>query len=169
MNKFAVVWDWNGTIVNDAPLFVDIMNVFLKERSLDPINVRIYRECFEFPVINYYRRLGFDFNKESFESLGFRFIDMYKKKRFDAPLFTGVKDIIQKLFHAGCTQLVVSAQENSLLSSSVKYYGLSDFFCVCRGVDNIYAKGKVDLALSLKKEFLLKSLLTLSILMFFLV
>ena len=30
-----IIWDWNGTIVNDAPLFANTMNVLLKEiRSL---------------------------------------------------------------------------------------------------------------------------------------
>ena len=97
MNDCAVIWDWNGTIVDDAQLFVDIMNSFLKEQRLPLINVAVYRESFEFPIINYYRRLGFDFKKESFESLGSRFIDIYQQKCFNAPLFPGVFDIIKSL------------------------------------------------------------------------
>ena len=154
MRDFAVVWDWNGTIVDDAQLFVDIMNLFLKEQHLPLIDVDIYRESFEFPIINYYRRLGFDFKKESFESLGSRFIDIYQEKRFNAPLFPGIVDIIKTLNRAGVLQFVVSAQENSLLASSVEYYRLHYYFCDFRGVDNVFADGKVELAINLKNKYL---------------
>jgi len=154
MNDFAVVWDWNGTIVDDAQLFVDIMNPFLKEQHLPLIDVGAYRESFEFPIINYYRRLGFDFKKESFKSLGSRFIDIYQEKRFNAPLFSGIFNIIKKLNKAGVLQFVVSAQESSLLSSSVKHYGLHNFFCAFKGVNNFFADGKVELAINLKNDYL---------------
>ena len=39
MNNFVVVWDWNGTIVDDAQLFVDIMNLFLIEQHLPLIDI----------------------------------------------------------------------------------------------------------------------------------
>ena len=49
--NFIFVWDWNGTIVDDAQLFVDIMNLFLKEQRLPLIDVEVYRENFEFPIM----------------------------------------------------------------------------------------------------------------------
>ena len=33
-NNLSIIWDWNGTIVNDAFVFIKIMNGFLKERGL---------------------------------------------------------------------------------------------------------------------------------------
>ena len=62
-NKTVVIWDWNGTIVDDAFVFVKIMNFFLKEKKLPLINIAKYRDVFEFPLINYYSKLGFDFNE----------------------------------------------------------------------------------------------------------
>ena len=140
--------------MNDAPLFVDIMNSFLIEKKLSEINIALYREFFEFPIINYYRRLGFNFKEESFRSLGVRFIDTYKQRRFEAALFCGVGGLIKKLNQKGCLQFVVSAQENSLLRSAVEYYNLSHYFTFCSGVDNVFAEGKVCLANKLKNEFL---------------
>ena len=32
-----VIWDWNGTLVDDTWLFVDIMNGVLKDRNLQGI------------------------------------------------------------------------------------------------------------------------------------
>ena len=31
--KMIVVWDWNGTIVDDAFVFVNIMNSYLKKKQ----------------------------------------------------------------------------------------------------------------------------------------
>ena len=87
--KVAIFWDWNGTLVNDSFLFVDIMNSFLKEHSLPLISINDYRKFFEFPIKNYYLNLGFNFKKESFSSLGRRFIDEYKKRQFEAPYLMG--------------------------------------------------------------------------------
>ena len=64
-NKSAIIWDWNGTIVDDAQVFVDIMNVFLNEKKLKNISIKDYNNNFVFPVENYYTSLGFDFSKES--------------------------------------------------------------------------------------------------------
>ena len=56
--KVCIFWDWNGTLIDDAFIFVEIMNVFLKQRDLDIINIKKYRDCFEFPIANYYKKLG---------------------------------------------------------------------------------------------------------------
>ena len=72
-----IIWDWNGTLINDIWLVVEIMNKMLKKRSLSEIDLKKYREIFDFPVIDYYAKLGFDFSKESFEELTVEFIGEY--------------------------------------------------------------------------------------------
>ena len=73
-------------------------------------------------------------------------MDIYKQRRFDANLFCGIRNLIKKLNEGGCLQLVVSAQEDSLLQSAVEHYNLSHYFSFCSGVDNVFANGKVCLA-----------------------
>ena len=48
-----IVWDWNGTLVNDAWLFVELMNEELKQRNLSLIDIEKYKEHFTFPVKQY--------------------------------------------------------------------------------------------------------------------
>jgi len=72
-----VIWDWNGTLINDVCLVVEIMNKMLKKRNLPRIDSKIYREIFDFPVTKYYLTLGFDFSKELFEELTDEFISEY--------------------------------------------------------------------------------------------
>ena len=72
-----VIWDWNGTLVDDTWLFVDIMNGVLKDRNLPGITLDDYRNVFDFPVEDYYTKLGFDFSDEAFKTAGLDFIKIY--------------------------------------------------------------------------------------------
>ena len=92
-----IIWDWNGTLLNDAWLFVDIMNDVLINRNMNTITVEKYREIFSFPVKDYYKKLGFDLNKESFHKSGMEFIKAYKKRRYEADLYPRVNTILSKL------------------------------------------------------------------------
>ena len=38
--SLSLIWDWNGTIVDDAPVFIRIMNEFLEERGLPLIDAK---------------------------------------------------------------------------------------------------------------------------------
>ena len=87
MKKFKhIIWDWNGTLLNDAWVFVGVMNSLLKSRNLGQINLRDYRKYFGFPVIEYYKHLGFDFSKESFEDYGKDFIAIRPKNKSILPI-----------------------------------------------------------------------------------
>ena len=62
-----VIWDWNGTLLDDNWLCVEVMNTLLSSRNLPLLTLERYRDIFDFPVKNYYEKLGFNFKKESFE------------------------------------------------------------------------------------------------------
>ena len=73
-----IIWDWNGTLLNDTWLCVEGINNSLEKRSIDTITKEVYRRVFSFPVKDYYERLGFDFKKEPFEVAGDEFVDIEK-------------------------------------------------------------------------------------------
>ena len=68
-----IIWDWNGTLVNDLTLCVDLLNVSLKKRGLPLISENIYKQKFLFPIKKFYETVGFDFPKENFESTNKKF------------------------------------------------------------------------------------------------
>ena len=69
MNKYKhIIWDWNGTLINDVWLAVEIMNSILASRNIPLISHEKHKEMFDFPIKNYYQKLGIDFNKELFEN-----------------------------------------------------------------------------------------------------
>jgi len=67
-----IIWDWNGTILDDRWLTIAAMNSVLARRNMDEITEDQYLQVFTFPVIEYYRRLGFKFEKEPFSYFGDR-------------------------------------------------------------------------------------------------
>jgi len=138
-----VIWDWNGTLLNDARLCVATINAVLRQRGLPTITPRRYAERFIFPVRDYYRGLGFDFEKESFEIVGTEFIERYRRRCRSCRLQPHARRVLQALARAGLTQSVLSAHEQATLDQMVDHYGLRRFFVRCVGLDDHYARGKL--------------------------
>jgi len=153
-----IIWDWNGTLLNDAWLFVDIMNDVLINRNMNTITVEKYREIFSFPVKDYYKKLGFDLNKESFHKSGMEFIKAYKKRRYEADLYPRVNTILSKLLTIrDIHHSILSAQHQSLLNDLTKYYNICEYFIKINGLNDYYANSKVDKGIEWMKKIGLKS------------
>ncbi len=91
-----IIWDWNGTLVDDVEVAVTAVNTLLVENNLPAVTVEKYREHFGFPVRKYYERLGFDFGKITFEALCDRFVAEYNHHRaFHAKIFDGTFEVIE--------------------------------------------------------------------------
>ena len=54
-----IIWDWNGTLLDDRWLCVEGINQALVKRDLPPISEDRYRKIFTFPVKEYYKKLGY--------------------------------------------------------------------------------------------------------------
>ena len=66
-NYDLVIWDWNGTLLDDTELCYRIANEMRIERGMTPmLGIEEYREFFTFPVIDYYKRMGYTFDTEPF-------------------------------------------------------------------------------------------------------
>ena len=52
--KKVLIWDFNGTIIDDVDYCIEIENTMLRERNMDFISTyEQYRRDFCFPVIDY--------------------------------------------------------------------------------------------------------------------
>ncbi len=152
-----LIWDWNGTLIDDAWLFVEIMNEELRERNLAPINIKDYRQHFTFPVKKYYENLGFDFKKENFKKVGYNFIQKFKKRKFEASLFPKTIEILTLAQNLGIKQSIVSAQENTLLNETVKHYKIDSYFETISGIKHYYADNKIEIAKNIRKKINLQN------------
>lgn len=147
-----IIWDWNGTLLDDTWLCVEGINKSLEKRSLQTITKEIYRKVFSFPVEDYYERLGFDFKKEPFEVAGDEFVAYYAKCFHKVKLHKQVSSVLGAFEIAGFSQSILSAGKQEYLDQWVKVHGLSEYFMIIRGIDNQYARGKIELGISFIKE-----------------
>ena len=55
-----LIWDWNGTLLDDVAAAVGALNRMLVKRGARPITIEHYRRRFGFPVRPFYAELGVD-------------------------------------------------------------------------------------------------------------
>ena len=139
-----IIWDWNGTLLDDGWLFVDVMNSILRSRGMNTITLEKYREIFGFPVKDYYLKLGFDLEKEPFEESGLEFIKGYENRKYDAQLYPHVISLLKGLRERGISHSILSAQHQTLLDDLTQYYNIRHYFIEIIGLDNYYAYSKVE-------------------------
>jgi len=151
-NYKHVIWDWNGTLLNDVDFCCKIINRILVENDLPVLSLKKYREIFTFPVQNYYQAAGLDFTKTSFEIMGKDFIDEYESKKLSCSLFDNVIDVLSGIQKQGIGQSVLSAYLHDNLVSILEHYQLTKYFDNIIGLDNIYAGSKTHLGLSLVEQ-----------------
>jgi len=143
MRHRHVIWDWNGTLLDDAWLCVEILNGLMREAGLQPLTVEDYRADFSFPVIGFYERRGFNFRTHSFDDVSKRYITEYNRRRYECQLQRGAHDALARLRAAGIEQSVLSAYREDTLREAVTHYGLAEYFTRLSGLDNIRADGKL--------------------------
>lgn len=141
-----IIWDWNGTLLDDLDLCLKIINTMLAARNLPSISRESYLEVFDFPVSGYYQIIGFDFSKEPFESISNEFIKAYEKGRTDCSLMTGARETLSHAASLGISQSILSASKGSYLAKAVGEYEIEEYFNSVQGLDNHHAAGKLDLA-----------------------
>lgn len=139
-----IIWDWNGTLLNDTWLCVEVLNGLLAKRSRKPITEELYRQNFGFPVIHFYDYLGFDTDVDSFDRVSREFINDYEVRWLkECFLHSETSEILQKLSALGHTHSVLSAAKQEALEIGINHYGIREYFSGLVGTDNIYAEGKV--------------------------
>ncbi len=87
MKPSLVLWDWNGTLLDDVALCVDALNRLLRIYHYpQQYSLAQYREIFGFPIEDYYVRAGFDFSKNSYKELADDYMQDYLARAGACPL-----------------------------------------------------------------------------------
>ncbi len=145
LSKYChIIWDWNGTLLNDIAQCVDVLNVMLANRNMGEMSCDTYRGIFDFPVKNFYCQLGFDFNSISFDDIADEFLTEYRKCLPLCRLQKNAVEILTAIKNLGCTQSILSTYQQNLLTEAVEYFNLKDYFVKLIGLNDYYAASKID-------------------------
>lgn len=148
----AIIWDWNGTLLDDVDVCIRSMNEMLVKRSMRTLTREFYREVFTFPVIDYYKRIGWNLDTESWDALAFEFIDIYLNNMNHAPLHPEAPVILEYMARRKYRQYILSAMEQQALTDSISQKGIMEYFERVAGLGNHYAYSKSDIALALMEK-----------------
>lgn len=143
-NYQHIIWDWNGTLVDDLGLNVDIVNSMLAQRGMAPVTCDRYRELFTFPIQDCYAKIGFDFDRESWVELSLEFIRSYKSGWHQSKLHPDGRAILEYVRASGRTQSVLSANQQETLREYVATFDIVHLFDHLVGLDHFHATSKVD-------------------------
>lgn len=140
----SVIWDWNGTLLNDIDLCISSVNKLLKERTLPEIDTISYKEIFSFPVQDYYKTLGFDFEKEDFSVPAHQYIDFYYAGFDNCSLQKNAVKVLEYFRDKGFRQFVLSAMQHEMLEKTLELKGILHFFEGVAGLKDHYAVSKTE-------------------------
>jgi phosphoglycolate phosphatase len=145
----SVIWDWNGTLLDDVDISLSAVNQLLAGRNLETITRDRYLSVFTFPVQDYYEAIGFDFSVEPFEVTAHQFIEVYNHAVRSCGLHDGALPVLEYLRNYGLKQYILSAMEQYLLKETVKHNNISSFFEGLYGLGDKYAVSKIEVGISL--------------------
>lgn len=142
-----IVWDWNGTLFDDVDLCFSCINRLLVHHGLEELHtLDQYRNVFGFPIENYYKKVGFDFEKTPFSVLADEYMKDYQEKSYHCLLHKDALETISKANQYGFTQTVLSASKKEYLLKQMKTLHVDSLFDSIYGITDIFAKSKMDLA-----------------------
>ena len=140
-----IVWDWNGTLINDTSLCVDILNKILFLHDQPSISIEYYRNNFSFPVSAFYKIISLPSSGKKFDDVSLTFISEYRLKWKECNLQPGVLQILKLIKQLGLRQSILSAGNQSDVEVFLDHFKLESFFNQVFGTDNIKAEGKIEL------------------------
>ena len=147
----CIIWDWNGTLLDDVCASVNALNVLMAPRGLGPETVARYRDRFGFPVSDYYQEAGFDLAREDWERLARDYHDAYLAQP-DLRLFDDTRPVLNTLAACGIRQAILSSCEQSILERLLGEARLTACFSRICGSDNLHGLSKAERGRSLVRD-----------------
>jgi len=136
-----IVWDWNGTLLDDVQASVNAINRLLEARRLPLTDPERYRARFGFPVRDYYLALGFQLDREDWDLLARTYHDYFLADP-SIRVRPATRRVLQQCRAAGFGLSILSAAEQSILDRMLAQADLQSFFGFVHGVDNLYGHSK---------------------------
>jgi phosphoglycolate phosphatase len=144
MKKGYILWDWNGTLLDDTDGAIETLNDMLLKRSRQTIGKEFYRSRFSFPVKKFYTEIGVVLENEDWDELAKEYHDIYATK--PKCLAKDAMDALEFVAKAGWKQSIISALRQDLLDAETARFGVYDKMEYVFGVDNLDGRSKVDRA-----------------------
>ncbi|HEY6635468.1 MAG TPA: HAD family hydrolase [Acidimicrobiia bacterium] len=124
-----VVWDWNGTLLDDLPIVVKAVNAAIHQFGELPITPDDYRDHYTRPVRHFYEALmGRAIDDEEWLRLDTGFHESYFRLAATVDLVADARPALDLVDAAGWTQSLLSMSPQNWLLGVVDRLGLTHRF-----------------------------------------
>lgn len=145
-----IIWDWNGTLLDDVAAGVNAINAMLAKRRLPLLTLVRYRELFGFPVRHFYEAAGFALDREDWDAMAREYHTLFLSDP-TLRLHEGAREALAYFSARGIGQSILSVMEQTRLDRMLAEYGLTAFFQSVCGANNLYGISKIELGAQLLK------------------
>ena len=149
----TVIWDWNGTLLDDVDLALGIANEIFADYGVPQLTTERYTQIFDFPVRSYYERAGLELSQVDFEAVSKRFCDEFEANLHKSELFPSVTGLLSTISRSGKRQFVLSGTEQQALCRMISAFDLGSNFDGIKGMSDRLAHGKISAAQELVHEY----------------
>ena len=147
-----IIWDWNGTLLDDITISLNAVNSILIKRKKKPITLNFHKNNFLFPIKDYYKKLSLSTDDQSFNILCDEFNHYYIKHWKKTKLQKNALQVLKKIHSSTINQSILSAQENNQLNRFIDFYNIRKYFNNIIGLNNKKAEGKIEKGKQLLSE-----------------
>jgi len=130
-----IVWDWNGTLLDDLEVVIESLNVGTAAFDLPPIDEQGYRDHFTRPVRSFYDSLfGRPVSDMEWLQLNKTFHDEYYARAHRASLTVDAVEAVNRIAALGWSQSLLSMSIHDHLLDAVVSRGIADRFSLIDGL-----------------------------------
>jgi len=147
-----IIWDWNGTLLDDTAACLATINRMLARRKLPILTLAEYRDIFGFPVKDCYIRLGIDLDVEDWDKVSEEFHGIYRDEARNTGLREGIQAVLDDFTSRRKTMSVLSASELSILRKMMVERGVAGYFKHIYGHGDLYGSSKIELGHKLLQD-----------------
>ena len=145
MQPYHVVWDWNGTLLDDLDVIIDALNVGIGHYGMPPIEPDEYRDHFTRPVRKFYDSLfGRRVSDMEWADLNKTFHDEYYARVPDAELSVDSLDAMDRVQAMNWSQSLLSMSPEDKLLANVAQRGIDSRFTLIQGLQSETGGLKAD-------------------------
>ncbi|MCX4508726.1 HAD hydrolase-like protein [Streptomyces sp. NBC_01619] len=140
-----LVWDWNGTLLDDIHTVIEATNASFAEIGLGPITLERYRELYCVPVPLFYERLMGRLPTDDEWAVMDAVFHKHYWQRADACVLTaGAAELLAERQEAGRTQSLLSLAPHEHLIPIVRRHGIEARFVRVDGRIGASHTGKTE-------------------------
>lgn len=136
-----IIWDWNGTILNDAPVAFEATNILLERYGYPKITLEYYRDNVDTPIVNFYSKI-FDFNRHNMEMLDDEWGVLYNHLSDKIELHADVEEMLSAFANNNLNQIILSAFKTNEITKYARKFSIENYFDDILGTQNIVMESK---------------------------